>query len=110
MKAAFLRIRPHFRGNVIRVYREIVAPTDWKPDPNRHPGPYWSWDENVAEAHNGSFSDGNIGWMLVADVPVFQVDWVVSLSANAHPAFGDQAEIYVPETTPIKIISYYKSR
>lgn len=100
----------HFNGDIIRVYRMITAPKNWKPDPNRHPGQYWSWDKQSADAHWGSFNNGHVKWLMTADIHSNQIDWVQTLSVNSNPSQEDEAEITVPENVPIKLINYERLR
>ncbi len=94
-----------FKGNTLRVYRTITAPRDWKPDPNRHPGIYWSWDEHASEAHWGEYGEGHVNWQLVADVTADQIDWPRTLVQNALPSYDSEKEIRLIENTPVEIIS-----
>lgn len=96
-----------FQGkDVIRVYRMITAPPNWKPDPKQHPGIYWSWDEDAAEAHWGSFGKGHVQWLLVADVNSSQIDWVSTLAANAVPDSESEREITLRQDTPVQLVDY----
>lgn len=100
-------VQYHFHGgDVIHVYRMITAPPNWKPDPNRHPGYYWAWSEKCADAHNGNFRNGNVKWMLEADVHKSQINWVQTLAANASPSSEDECEINILEGAPIKLTRY----
>ena len=104
---AFEEIDYHFRGaDVLRVYRMITAPPDWKPDPAQHPGEYWSWKPEAADAHWGSFGNGHVKWLLTADVDTSQVDWVQTLAANGAPSTEQEAEITVRPDAPIQLLSY----
>ena len=99
-------IQQHFNGEIIRVYRMITAPVDWKPDPTRHPGDYWSWEEDCADAHWGNFSNGDVKWMMTADVHMSQIDWVQTLAVNGMPDSEDECEITMIPNTPIKLLNY----
>ena len=76
VREAYNKIKGLFHGDIIHVYRMITAPQNWKPDPDRHPGDYWAWSEACADAHWGDFSNGNVKWMLEADVHSSQIDRV----------------------------------
>jgi hypothetical protein len=106
VKDAFEEIDWRFKGDVIRVYRMITAPPTWVPDPNRHPGEYWSWDEHAAQAHWGSFGSGDVKWLMVADVHKSQIDWEQTLAASGSPDAEDEKEITVRLNSPIKLLSY----
>jgi hypothetical protein len=93
-----------FTGDTLRVYRVITAPPTWKPD-SRHPGIYWSWDQNAAEAHWGDFSDGNVKWEMEADVSYNQIDWPKTLIQNALADYESEREIRLKENTPVNLIS-----
>lgn len=93
-------------GNgVLRVYRVITAPRNWKPDPNRHPGVYWAWDYRKADAHWGSFDKDHIKWMLEADVTADMIDWPTTLAANA--VMPEEAEIKIKDGVEVKIADVY---
>ena len=101
---AFYRICHLFRGTKIKIYRVITAPVDWQPDPNRHPGVYWSWDEHASEAHWGEFH-GQVKWQLIAEVDFKNIDWNTTLVLNADPSYSDEREIRVKKGVPIKFVS-----
>lgn len=105
VRDAYQDIDYRFSGDTIRIYREITAPAKWKPDPTQHPGIYWSWDEGAAEAHWGSFSNGQVKWLLTAEVTAAQIDWVSTLAANGAPSYEDEREITLIEGTPVHLIS-----
>lgn len=93
------------RNGKMRLYRVITAPANWQPDPNRHPGVYWSWDEDAAEAHWGDYSEGNVPWLITADVEIQHIDWETTLAMNADFSFEDEKEVRVHENCPLIIIS-----
>ena len=97
----YFDIDEHFQGDVLRVYRMITAPSDWTPDPARHPGEYWSWNERAAEAHWGDFRHFHVKWLLTADVHSSQIDWPQTLAANGSPSLGDEDEITVRTDVPL---------
>jgi hypothetical protein len=103
---AYYNIEYHFRGDIIHVYRMITAPPDWKPDPNRHPGDYWAWGEDCAEAHWGSFGNGHVKWMMEADVHTSQIDWVQTLAVNGTPDSEDECEITLFHGSPVTLSNY----
>ena len=98
---AYQTVNAHFNGDLIRVYRVITAAPDWKPDPARHPGEYWAYSEQCAEAHWGEFGDGHVEWLLTADVHRSQINWVNTLAVNGSPDSEDECEITTLPETPI---------
>jgi hypothetical protein len=91
------------------LYRVITAPADWKPDA-RHPGIYWSWDKNAADAHWGDFSEGNVKWRIAAEVNMSVVDWTTTLAMNIMPDYEDEKEIRIRENSPVNIIGVEQIR
>jgi hypothetical protein len=102
---AFTNIDARFRGDEIMVWREITAPADWKPD-DRHPGVFWSWERNAAEAHWGSFSQGQVTWLMSGMVKFQHIDWVATLAANSAPDYENEKEIRIKEGAPVRSIQY----
>ena len=102
--AAMWNIAYQFKGDQIRVYRDITAPENWKPDPSRHPGIYWSWDADAADAHWGDFTNGDVQWRMTAVVKADEIDWVRTLVQNAMPSYEHEREIRLREDQPVKII------
>jgi hypothetical protein len=101
VRNVYYNIYSKFRNGRLTIWRMIIAPPDWKPD-LRHPGIYWSYDENAAEAHWGNFDNGNVNWLLKSSVTFNQIDWASTLSKNADPEFEDEKEITIFEGIPIK--------
>ncbi len=85
------------------LYRVITAPRDWTPG-DRHPGIYWSWDEDAAEAHWGDFSDGQVKWRLTGVINMRDVDWTTTLSMNVQPDYKDEKEIRIKDGAPVKLM------
>jgi hypothetical protein len=106
--AVFDRLEQMFRNGRLAVWREIIAPVDWQPD--EHPGLYWSWDEDGAEAHwdDGAYADNGVAWLLQAHLTFDQIDWVSTLAQNASPAYADEKEITVLRTADVEIDHYEK--
>lgn len=103
--AAYGEIDDHIMGDTIQVWREITAPRDWTPA-GRHPGVYWSYEKDAAEAHHGSFSSGHVKWLIEAIVNVRDIDWVATLAANANPDVGIEKEITLAGERPVHIVRY----
>jgi hypothetical protein len=109
VEAAESNIEYRFKDGHLPIYRMITAPADWKSDPNRHPGIYWSWDETAADAHWGSFANGQVQWMLYAEVTADQINWVDTLAANGDASLGEnEREITLYEHQPVKILKYWR--
>lgn len=100
------RIRQN--GGKLKVYRAITAPRDWKPDENRHPGVYWSWDHSAAQAHWGSLSRDHIVWVLEATISPSDIDWVATLGQNAIPAYREEKEVRLKPNVPVTLDDYYE--
>lgn len=100
---AFSEIDHRIRGGTIRCWRVITAPKDWVP--SGHPGVYWSWDRDAAEAHWGNYSDGYVPWEITADIPSSSIDMTMSLVMNAHPDYEDEREVRIFKDAPVKIVS-----
>jgi len=101
-------IENSFENGEITLWRAITAPRNWKPDPNRHPGIYWSWDFRAAEAHWGDFRDGSIVWILETKVHADAIDWEATLAQNAQPSYVEEKEVRLKEGYPVKILDYYE--
>lgn len=95
----------HKQGGVFRLYRCITAPKDFKLDPSRHPGIYWSWSEGAAEAHWGKYDQGDIEWVIAADVPEGSVNWIQTLAQNASPDYENECEITLKQNAALEIVS-----
>jgi hypothetical protein len=92
-------------NNQLTIYREITAPPDWKPDPNRHIGIYWSWDSHAAEAHWGNYSGNDIEWLITATVETKYINWLNTLAKNACYDYEQEREIELKHNSPIHILS-----
>lgn len=95
------------RGGFIPAWRVVTAPANWKPSDWEHPGVYWSWDKDAAEAHWGDTQDeaGNAftTWEMHADIPVGDIDWLITIIMNADPSYANEKEIRVKQKAQIKI-------
>lgn len=89
------------------LYRVITAPEDWRPD-SRHPGIYWSWDKNAAEAHWGEFANGHVTWRMTAAVNMRDVDWPTTFAMNADPSYESEREIRLKDNAPVRMINVEK--
>ena len=90
-------------GGKLPVWRMITAPADWEPEPGRHPGIYWSWDKDSADAHWGEFSAGQKKWLLSAKVTEADIDLVQTIAANSDPSTGkDEKEITLKPDSVIR--------
>jgi hypothetical protein len=94
------------KGGRMRIWREIIAPEDWTPDPKQHPGLYWSWDKEAAEAHWGD--DDGVPWLLSATVTEDQIDWVQTVAQNATHHYQDEKEIRLKPNTPVTLDGYQR--
>ena len=64
-------------------------------------GEYWSWDENAAEAHWGTFSSGYQKITLGAKVQQNQVNWEDTMIVNINSP--EEKEIRLKEGTRVEI-------
>lgn len=92
------------RNGAIPAWRVITAPPTWTPE-GRHPGIYWAWDQDAAEAHWGDGNQDNVTWEMTANLPVSIIDWVTTLVMNANPSYEQECEIRVNKDAPIEVIS-----
>lgn len=90
------------QGNAI-LYRVITADPTWKPG-DRHPGIYWSWDQDAAEAHWGSFGNGHVKFRMTARINSSVVDWTTTLAQNIQPDYEDEKEIRIKENAAVEIL------
>ena len=95
-----------FHGTELPIWRMITAPKDWQPAPDVHPGIYWSWDENAAEAHWGEFGNGDVEWLLHAEASYNDIDWVETIVKNCHSSYQAEKEITLLGK-PIKLLDYH---
>lgn len=109
VEAMFDQLKQLFKADTLWIWREITAPEDWKPDPTEHPGKYWSWDKDAAEAHWGGGND-DVKWLLSAKVTFEQINWVDTLAQNATPYYADEKEITLWPNSPVKIESYQQRK
>lgn len=97
-----MQYNSHAHLNGIVIHRVIKATEDFPSQIDvRGLGEYWSWDEHAAEAHWGG--DGDIVYHIVGLVDPKHVDWEHSLFQNAHPSYEHEAELYIPEGSPIEL-------
>lgn len=89
------------------LYRVITAPENWDPT-TRHPGIYWSWDKDAADAHWGDFSDGNFKWRMAGVINAKDVDWTSTLAMNVQPDYKDEKEIRIKDGAPVKLVGVEK--
>lgn len=90
-----------FQNGKLPVWRVITAGPDWEPDPNRHPGIYWTWDESAAEAHWGYGKNGDTEYVLKALVNAQDINWPTTLAMNASPAYEEEKEIRIKDGVEI---------
>lgn len=94
----------------IMIYRVITAPQDWvqKGGLTARPlGEYWSWEEGAAEAHWGEFGTGHEQYLIVASTDPKNVDWTISIYANANPSSVEEKEIALLSGTKIRFHGVY---
>lgn len=105
----FLRlIDAKFVGGRLPVYRAISAPRDWQPE--GHPGIYWSWDRDAAQAHQGKFhGTDHVEWLLEASVDTHSIEWSTTILLNVAPTSASEKEIRVHEN-PIEVTRFYQRR
>ena len=94
----------YFYGS-FEIYREITVEDNWIEhikSQGKHLGIYWSWEEDIAEAHNGDWDKKNIV-NITCEIKDTDVDWVETIKLNTHPSFNDEKEIRLFKGTPLKI-------
>src|ERR1035437_2779390 len=97
----------YFHGSELPIWRVITAPKNWQPDPEVHPGIYWSWSETVAEEHCGNFRGDHVKWRLYTEAKYEQIDWVSTLTHNCSVTSSDEKEITLYNVS-IKILDYQR--
>lgn len=110
IESVYWDIEQRVQNGQLPVYREITAPVNWQPDPNRHPGNYWSWDEHAAEAHWGSFKNGDVKWLLVGQATLNQIDWVGTLAKNASYDYESEKEIQLKPGARVALVRWEQRR
>lgn len=100
----------HMVDGKLPIYRVITAPPDWEPDPNRHPGIYWSWDKRAADAHCGDYKPGHVKWMMEAIAGIDDIDWEETYFLNIGDLGDDEREIRLKAGVPIKVENFYRHR
>jgi hypothetical protein len=100
-------IRSLFKGDHIQVYRVITAPEDWHPG-DRHPGIYWSWDKDAAEAHWGNFDGNHVLWMLETILHKDDIDWPRTYLMNVDLQSETEKEITVRVGIGVEVTNYYR--
>lgn len=101
----YWEIESRVKGGTLIGYRVITAPTDFHYDGTRHPGIYWSWDDDAAEAHWGDFSAGMVSWKFTAKIPVASIDWQRTLVMSASPNYEEEKEIRLFDNAPLEVVS-----
>ena len=91
----------------IKIWRMMDVKKDWidaLEKQGKHLGIYWSYEEDVAEAHWGKGLKHSI--LIESEVPENGVDWNETILANIHPVTGEEEkEITLFKGTPINIKS-----
>lgn len=106
LSRAFWNIWGLFKNDALPVYRVITAPENWEPDELRHPGKYWSWSKDAAQAHWGNYDDGAVDWRMSALINFSQINWPVTLYHNADPSYEEEREIQLKDDAPVEVLSF----
>lgn len=73
-------------------------------------GVFWSWDEDKADSHWGSYSEGEKEVLLKAKIHYSLIDIDTSLILNFSPSLGlDEAEFQLIEGNDIHLLSIVNS-
>lgn len=67
-------------------------------------GVFWSFYENAADCHWGSFGEGMQKILLKGIVDIHSVDWKETLNLNGNLSLSEEKEIRVHENEPILIV------
>jgi len=90
----------------IEVHRHIMADESFPANiDKRGLGEYWSWDMTAAEAHWAG--KGDIQYEMEGRVDPWGVNWEQTLFQNAHAAYEDEKEIFIPRGTPVKLVALF---
>jgi hypothetical protein len=103
-------LRQHGRWTFpLTVYRMLSLVGGRKAVNPKKIGIFWSWDENSAEAHWGSFGPGTEEILLQARVGKDDIDWEGTFEANMDPATGEEErEIRLKEGVHPVIVAWKK--
>lgn len=96
-------------GEIV-LYRMITAPASWVEQgglTTRPLGVFWSWDEEAAESHWGEHHSGNQEYLIVASVNPKDVDWAISIFANANPSYEDEREVRLNDGAHVTFLNVY---
>jgi hypothetical protein len=100
----YYEIHSQVENGAIECYRMITAPKTWKID-QQHPGLFWSWDLDAADAHWGKFNKGDVRWLITAQIPELSIDWIKTLVQNGHESYKDEKEVRIFDSAAVNVIS-----
>jgi hypothetical protein len=102
LKTVFSEISQRFRGDTICIWRAITLPEGEAPDPNKHPGIYWTWDQDAIHPAHGKRGDSV--YVYAAETTSDQIDWESTLAQNAVPSYEGEKEIRLISRGRVEII------
>lgn len=92
LRNAYDEISAYIQGDdSIKIYRAITLPEGEAPDTSRHPGIYWTYDQDAIHPAHGHLNQHI--WVFTAKTDVNQIDWVRTLAQNATPGYESEKEI-----------------
>lgn len=98
-------IQDYFNNDgTITIWREMKVDQEWLdelPYRGKRIGIYWSYEENVAEAHWGGRQKHTI--KMQTTVREEYIDWTQTIEANIDPDLGNELEITLFKNTPLKL-------
>lgn len=87
------------------IYRVITVDNNWLEHlkkQGKHLGIFWSWDSEIAEAHQGDRNKPNEAH-ITCEIKNTDVDWIETIRLNTHPYNNEEKEIRLFKGTPLKI-------
>ena len=87
------------------IYRVITVDNNWLEHlktQGKHLGIFWSWDSEIAEAHQGDWDKPN-EVHITCEIKNTDVDWIETIRLNTHPYNNEEKEIRLFKGTPLKI-------
>lgn len=103
IQAVWAEIKPRIRGDdTIKIWRAITLPSGESPNPNRHPGLCWTWDEDAIHPAHGHMRDHI--WVYEAEADISQIDWSVTLAQNSTPGYEAEKEIRLKDYGRIDVL------
>lgn len=105
-------LKDSIKRGKLPIFREMMVTKDWIKKlvkQGKHLGVFWSWDEDAAEAHWGTFAKGYHRILLFSSIKEKYVDWLSTIQKNMIHSTYDEKEIELFKGTPLTIDKIYIS-